>query len=522
LAAALKAVRSTVVDVPVVVGDKAIFTDDVVEQVIPSDHKHVIARIHQAKPEHIREAIEAAKRVRGAWEAISPEHRMGAFLRAADKIATQHRDHMNAVTMLGTGKNVRQAEIDCIAEQADFLRMGCNFYEEILKMQPPLSSSGSWNRMEYRGLEGFVAAISPFNFCAIGTNLNTAPALMGNVTLWKPSNTAALENYVAFQILREAGLPPGVINFTPCSPETFQEAINSPDLAGIHFTGSTNTFRTLWKAVANNIENYRSFPRLVGETGGKNFHLIRPNADRMTALMQTVRSAFEYQGQKCSAASRLYVPKSVWEGRVNSNRGTFKEELVSMADQLSMGQPDDFSVFLTAVIDEKAYDRINAALERARADQACKILTSRTPDKSVGYFIPPTVIETTDPRSETMRVELFGPVLTVYVYDDKMPLEDLCKLIDTTTPYGLTGSIFSSCQFELRKCEKLLRHACGNLYLNDKSTGAVVGEQPFGGSRLSGTNDKAGSVLNMLRWTSPQSVKEAGTVLECYKYPHMQ
>ena len=442
-------------------------------------------------------------------------HRGQIFRKAADLISTTYRPYMNAVTMLGTAKTAWQAEIDSAAEQCDFLRLNTKFAEEIYAEQPPLHSPGTWNRMTYRGLEGFVAAISPFNFCAIGTNLNMAPAIMGNTTVWKPSNTAALENYVAFNILREAGLPDGVINFLPCGPSVFEHAVLHPSLAGLHFTGSTRVFSHLWKVIGSNISNYATYPRIVGETGGKNFHLIHPSADLDSAVNQTIRAAFEYQGQKCSACSRVYVPKSLW--------AEFKEQVVEGVRSITMGQPDEFEHFMSAVIDEGALLKHTRYLDASKADPACEILIGGHTDMSRGYFLQPTVIWAHDPRALTMREEVFGPVLTVTVYDDNKPgfWEEVLALVDSTSPYGLTGAVFARDRYVIAQAERVLRNACGNLYFNDKSTGAVPGQQAFGGARASGTNDKAGSHLNLIRWTSVQAVKENNTYLTDYRYPYM-
>jgi 1-pyrroline-5-carboxylate dehydrogenase len=443
------------------------------------------------------------------------------FRKAADLIAGKYRPLLCAATMLGTGKTVWQAEIDAAVEAVDFLRLNTNFAQDIYNVQPPLNSSNTWNRLEYRELEGFVVAISPFNFCAIGANLPTAPALMGNVVLWKPASTSVLSNYVTYKILLEAGLPPGVISFLPAAGKVVGEAINHSDFAGLHFTGSTSTFNSLWQQIGNNLGKYKSYPRIVGETGGKNFHLIHPSVATSAgaidhAVFNTVRAAFEYQGQKCSACSRLYVPQSLWP--------QFKQKLVETMAQLKMGQPDDFSTFLTAVIDASAFKDHAAYIDGAAANkQECTILAGGKYDKSQGYFVQPTLIETTNPKSTTMVQEIFGPVLTAYVYDDARPnyWQDILHLVDTTSPYALTGAIFSPDKAAVLAATQALRHACGNFYINDKSTGAVVGEQPFGGARASGTNDKAGSHLNLLRWVSPQTIKEFTGAIASHKYPHM-
>jgi len=420
--------------------------------------------------------------------------------------------------MLGTGKTCWQAEIDAAVETIDFLRLNTIFAEDIYKVQPPLNSPNVWNRLEYRELEGFIVAISPFNFCAIGANLPSAPALMGNTCLWKPASTSVLSNYVTYKIFEEAGLPPGVISFLPSTGSVAGSAIDHKDFGGLHFTGSTQTFNTLWRQIGNNLDSYKSYPRIVGETGGKNFHLVHPSADVDHVVNNTVRAAFEYQGQKCSACSRLYVPKSMWI------KGGFRKKLEAAVKAIHMGQPDDFKTFMTAVIDANAFRDHTDFINGAKISTDCEILVGGSTDNSIGYFVEPTVIVTTDPKYQTMQEEIFGPILTVYVYNDskKDYWDDVVKLVDTTSAYGLTGSIFSNDRSILIKTSESLRHACGNLYLNDKSTGAVVGEQPFGGARASGTNDKAGSHLNLLRWVSARTIKENTVPLTSWTYPHMQ
>jgi 1-pyrroline-5-carboxylate dehydrogenase len=482
-------------------------------QVMPSDHKHVLARFHKATPELVQEAIAVSQKARHEWATMPFNHRAMIFKRAADLIAGKHRAGICAATMLGQGKTVWQAEIDAAAESIDFLRLNNKFAEMVYEVQPPLNSPGVYNRLEYRELEGFVLAICPFNFTAIGVNLVCAPALMGNTVLWKPASTAVLSNYRSFQALQEAGLPPGVVSFLPGDGRVLGGAINSPSFAGLHFTGSTNTFNTLWNQVAANLNNYKAYPRLVGETGGKNFHLIHSSANIKHAALNTVRAAFEYQGQKCSACSRVYVPKSKW--------AEFKEIMVESIKTIKMGQPDDMKNFMSAVIDANAFNDHAGFLSRAKANPANTIIAGGNCDNSKGYFVEPTVILTTDPHSETMENEIFGPVVTAYVYDDEKWSETL-TLLDTTSPYGLTGAIFSQDRQIIAEVEDKLRHAAGNLYLNDKCTGAVVGEQPFGGARKSGTNDKAGSHLNLLRWASARTIKENTGLLSSIDYPHQE
>lgn len=444
------------------------------------------------------------------------EHRAMVFRKAADLIAGKYRPRMNATTMLGTGKTCWQAEIDSSVETIDFLRMNPVFAQDIYNVQPPLNSPNVWNRLEYRELEGFVLAISPFNFCAIGANLPTAPALMGNTCLWKPATTSVLSNYVTYQVLREAGLPAGVISFLPSTGKVAGEAINHPDFAGLHFTGSTSTFNQLWQQIGGNLGKYKGYPRIVGETGGKNFHLVHPSADVDHAVNNTIRAAFEYQGQKCSACSRLYVPRSLWEGG-------FRDKLVAGVKTIRMSQPDDFKAFMTAVIDASAFRDHTGYIKGAKASAECTILAGGNFDDSEGYFVEPTVILASNPKYKTMQEEIFGPVLTVFVYDDSSKdfWGEVCALVDSTSIYALTGSVFARERVDLLSAADKLRHACGNLYLNDKSTGAVVGEQPFGGARASGTNDKAGSHLNLLRWVSARTIKENTVPISSFGYPHM-
>ena len=515
---ALRQVKSEVVEIPCIVNGKEFFTGDVHAQTMPSNHSHTLAKFHRATPQVIQEAIVAAAVAKADWASMPFEHRAMIFRKAADLIASKYRAQLNASTMLGTGKTVWQAEIDSAVETIDFLRLNTVFAQDIYAMQPSLNSTNTWNRLEYRELEGFVVAISPFNFCAIGANLPTAPALMGNVCLWKPASTSVLSNYVTYKILLEAGLPPGVISFLPSAGKVAGEAINHRDFAGLHFTGSTATFNQLWQQIAGNLGKYKSYPRIVGETGGKNFHLMHPSADVDHAVNSTVRAAFEYQGQKCSACSRLYVPRSLWE------QGGIKVKLAENVGRIKMGQPDDFSTFMTAVIDASAFKDHKAYIDTAKMSPECAILAGGTCDDSVGFFVEPTVVVTTNPSYTTMVEEIFGPVLTVYVYDDSGASywQDVLALVDSTSPYALTGAVFASERSALVSASARLRHACGNLYLNDKSTGAVVGEQPFGGGRASGTNDKAGSSLNLLRWVSPQTIKENTVPLTCWDYPSMK
>lgn len=479
---------------------------------MPSDTKHVLARFHKATPEIVQEAIRVSQEARQEWASFPFEHRAMVFKRAGDLIATKYRGRIMAATMLGTGKTVWQAEIDAAVETIDFLRLNNKFAEMIYSVQPPLNSPNCWNRMRYRELEGFILAISPFNFCAIGANLCASPALMGNTVLWKPASTAVFSNYVTYQIFQEAGIPPGVISFLPSTGRIIGNAINHRDFGGLHFTGSTSTFNTLWNQIGKNLDNYKSYPRIVGETGGKNFHLVHPSADLESTVFHTIRAAFEYQGQKCSACSRLYVPKSIWP--------KFKSLMLDTIATIKIGQSDDFQCFMSAVIDRQAYGEHVDYIEKARASSECEIIAGGTYSDKVGNFVNPTVIVTTNPKFLTMEKEIFGPVLTVFVYNDS-DWSDTLKLVDTTSPYALTGAIFARDRSALVQAQEALKHSCGNLYLNDKSTGAVVGEQPFGGARLSGTNDKAGSHLNLLRWVSAQTIKESTVPLTGIGYPHM-
>ena len=517
LTAACKKVRSEKLEIPCVVNGIEYFTGDTFEQVMPCDHGHVLATVHKASPEIVAEAVKVANASRSAWANMPYEHRAMIFRKAADLISGKYRSEIMATTMLGQGKTIWQAEIDSAVETVDFFRLNTGFAQEIYEVQPPLNSPNTWNRLEYRELEGFVVAISPFNFTAIGANLCTAPAMMGNTVLWKPSSTAIISNYLVYKILKESGLPAGVISFLPAEGKVIGEAINHRDFAGLHFTGSTSTFNILWKQIASNLSNYRTYPRIVGETGGKNFHVVHKSANLENVTFNTLRGSFEYQGQKCSATSRCYAPKSLWE------EGGMKELLVETTKSLKVGQSDDSSTFISAVIDKAAYDSHVKYIEGARASPDCEIICGGTYSDETGYFIHPTIILTTDPNTKTMQEEIFGPVLTVYVYDDSKEnaWHDICKLVDSTSPFGLTGSIFATERTALVEAEEYLRHAAGNLYLNDKSTGAVVGEQPFGGARASGTNDKAGSHLNLLRWVSARTIKENTVNIETHGYPYL-
>jgi len=500
------------IDIPLVIGGREVRTGRTAEVVCPFDHGHVLAHFHQAGEEEVNAAIEASREAWHEWSEMAWEDRLAVFLKAADLLAGPWRDTLNAATMLNQAKTVIQAEIDSACELIDFWRFNTHFVQEIYQQQP-ISSRGIWNRLEFRPLEGFVFAVTPFNFTAIGGNLPTAPAMMGNTVVWKPASTAVLSSYYTLKILEEAGLPPGVINFVPGrGAEVGDPVLRSPHLAGIHFTGSTSTFNGMWRTIAENVDKYKTYPRIVGETGGKDFVFAHPSANPDSLVIALVRGSFEYQGQKCSAASRAYVPRSLWP--------EVSRALKAEVESLRMGSPLDFRNFLSAVIDRKAYRTITAAIARAKESSDCEILVGGGFEDEKGFFIEPTVIVAKDPRYETMEVELFGPVLTIYVYEDE-ELEAAVRLCDSTSPYALTGAIFAQDRGAIVKLMKGLRHAAGNFYINDKPTGAVVGQQPFGGARASGTNDKAGSIFNLLRWTSQRSIKETFVPPTDYRYPHM-
>eukprot|EP00817_Percolomonadidae_sp_ATCC50343_P002863 CAMPEP_0117421600 /NCGR_PEP_ID=MMETSP0758-20121206/2641_1 /TAXON_ID=63605 /ORGANISM="Percolomonas cosmopolitus, Strain AE-1 (ATCC 50343)" /LENGTH=463 /DNA_ID=CAMNT_0005203785 /DNA_START=385 /DNA_END=1776 /DNA_ORIENTATION=+ len=462
----------------------------------------------------MKEAIEGALAAKKQWEAMPVDQRLAIFLKAADLLAGEYRNIVLAATMAGQGKTMYQAEIDAACEAIDFFRFNAKYAEELYASQPEHHSPGVWNKIDYRPLEGFVAAISPFNFTAIGSNLVATPLQLGNVCLWKPAQTALLSNYRMFELLEAAGLPAGVLQFIPCSGKEYSEnVLTHADMAGVHFTGSTEVFNTINKTVYGDIERYNSYPRVVGETGGKNFHVVHPSADVDNAIYNSVRGAFEFSGQKCSATSRLYVPASLAD--------TFKERLSSIINDLKVDQPNNPSSFTSCVIDQASYDKITGFLERAKKDADVTVLAGGDACSDKGYFVAPTLLLTTNPHSETMREEIFGPVLTMYVYEDENFSETL-DLVSSTTKYGLTGSIFAKDRQAVVQTMEHLRHAAGNFYINDKSTGAVVGQQPFGGSRASGTNDKAGAIFNLQRWLSLRSVKENFVNLRDHHYPSTQ
>ncbi|MFD0683059.1 L-glutamate gamma-semialdehyde dehydrogenase [Actinomadura fibrosa] len=502
------------VDLPMTIGgERRLGAGAKVDVVQPHRHASVLGTFGTATEDDARDAVEAALAAAPAWRALSFDDRAAVFLRAADLLAGPWRERLLAATMLGQSKTVQQAEIDSPCELVDFWRFNVHYARRILAEQP-ISSPGVWNRTEHRPLEGFVYAITPFNFTAIAANLPTAPALMGNVVVWKPSPTQTYSAVLLMRLLEEAGLPPGVINLvTGDGIAVSNVALSHPDLAGIHFTGSTATFQHLWKTVGANIEKYRGYPRLVGETGGKDFVVAHPSADRAVLKTALVRGAFEYQGQKCSAASRAYIPRSIWEDG-------FKEELAAEVDGLAMGDVTDLSNFIGAVIDERAFAKNRDAIDRAAADPAVEIIAGGTYDDSVGYFVRPTVLVSDDPENEIFRREYFGPILGVHVYDDDR-YEEMLAQMESVAPYALTGAVIATDRTAIARTAELLRYAAGNFYVNDKPTGAVVGQQPFGGARASGTNDKAGSMLNLLRWTSPRSIKETFVPPTDYPYPHM-
>jgi 1-pyrroline-5-carboxylate dehydrogenase len=515
LKAACDRLRKECPDIPCIVNGKEIRTGDVMKQLIPSDHQKALCTFHQANESVLKEAIDSSLQARAKWEALSFESRASIFLKAADLLAGKRRYDMLAATMLGQGKTVWQAEIDAAAETIDFLRFNVKYAEEIYAMQPPANSPSVWNRVEYRPLEGYVVAISPFNFTAIGANLCTAPAMMGNVVLWKPASTSMLSNYIFYKILQESGLPDGVINFVPGSGRLIGDLLLSQrDFAGLHFTGSTTTFNSIMFRTANNLNNnvYRGYPRMVGETGGKDFHFVHKSADVDNVVFNTIRSAFEYQGQKCSACSRAYFPDNLWP--------EIKQKLINEVKSMKIGQPDDFKNFFTAVIDKNSFNNIKSYIDHAKQDKDYEIIAGGNCDDSTGYFVEPTIVVSKNPKSKLMSEEIFGPVLTVYVYPQDQ-YEETLKICDETSPYSLTGSLFARDKYAIETGTVLLRNAAGNFYINDKSTGAVVGQQPFGGARASGTNDKAGSSLNLLRWVSARTIKENFGSLDRFNYPHM-
>ena len=512
LKAALDRMADQTVEIPVIIGGEEIRTGDLHNVVSPHEHHRVLAKAHHADEKLVAKAVANSREAWRAWSAMRFEDRAAVFLKAADLLAGPWRDTVNAATMLGQSKTAFQAEIDSACELIDFLRFNVHFAERIYQEQPD-SAPQMWNRMEYRALEGFVYAITPFNFTAIGGNLPTAPALMGNVVVWKPAHTAMLSNYYLMRMFEEAGLPPGVINLVPGeSVMVSRTLLADRGLAGIHFTGSTAVFNSLWRTVGEHLDHYAGYPRIVGETGGKDFVVAHPSADVDALAVALVRGAYEYQGQKCSAASRAYVPASLWP--------QVKERMLAMIADIRMGDVRDFRNFMGAVIDKRAYERITGYLAQARKDPGVTILAGGGARDDAGFFIEPTLIQVSDPKYRTMCDELFGPVLTLHVYPDAKWTETLA-LVDSTSPYALTGAVFARDRKALAEADAALRHAAGNYYINDKPTGAVVGQQPFGGARASGTNDKAGSILNLVRWVSPRTMKENFVPPKDYRYPFM-
>ncbi len=500
------------VELPLIIDGEEVRTGKTCAAVMPHDHEHVLGTWHKAGQAEVTQAIEAASRAHREWASWSWEDRAAVFLKAAELLSTTWRARLNGATMLCQSKTAHQAEIDSACELIDFYRFNAHYAERLYEDQP-LSGGGAWNRLDYRPLEGFVFAVTPFNFTAIAGNLPTAPALMGNTVIWKPASSTVYSGYSIMRLLEAAGLPPGVINFIPGDPGPVSgAALSHPDLAGIHFTGSTAVFQTMWRTVGENIHRYQSYPRLVGETGGKDFILAHASADPAALVTAIVRGGFEYQGQKCSAASRVYLPDSLWK--------TVKSDVLSLTADLLMGDVADFTNFLGAVIDRSAFNKIRGYIEETRKSSDAEILVGGEADDAKGYFIRPTVILAKRPDYRTMCEEIFGPVVTVYVYPDKQWTETL-KLVDATSPYALTGAVFATDRAALREADRALRFAAGNYYVNDKPTGAVVGQQPFGGGRASGTNDKAGSILNLMRWVSARAIKENFAPPTDYRYPFM-
>lgn len=514
LKSALAEGRASVMDIPMYIGNEKVFTNEKGTITAPHDHQHVLATYSKGTKSHVTQAINAALAAKSDWENLPWEHRAAIFLKAAELIAGPYRYKLNAATMLGQSKNAFQAEIDAACELIDFLRFNVSYLTEIYKQQPPVSPKGVWNRVEQRPLEGFVFALTPFNFTAIAGNLPSSAAMMGNVVVWKPANTQIYAANVIMEIFREAGVPDGVINLVYASgPDAGDVIFQHPDFAGIHFTGSTGVFQDIWKTIGNNIHKYKTYPRIVGETGGKDFILVHGSADAQVSSTAILRGAFEYQGQKCSAASRVYIAKSLWPA--------VKENLLRDLATLKMGPTEDFGNFINAVIDEKSFDKLAKYIDEAKKDKGVEIIAGGNYDKRKGYFIEPTVLVVEDPKYTTMCEELFGPVLTIFVYDDN-DFEKTLDIIDSTSIYALTGAIIAQDRYVIDNASHRLRNAAGNFYINDKCTGAVVGQQPFGGARGSGTNDKAGSMINLLRWVSPRTIKETFDPPKDYTYPFLE
>jgi 1-pyrroline-5-carboxylate dehydrogenase len=508
----LAAMSSEKIEIPLLIGGKEVRTGDTATQVMPHQHGHVLATYHKAGPKEVQMAAQAAKDAHREWSSWNLEDRAAIFLKAADLLASTWRDTINGATMLCQSKTIHQAEIDAACESVDFLRFNAHYAEKLYNEQP-LSAPGMWNRLQYRALEGFVYAVTPFNFTSIGTNLSSAPAIMGNTIVWKPASTTVYSGYFIAKLFEAAGLPPGVINYIPGNASSISDVLlNDADLGGIHFTGSTEVFQTMWRTVGENITKYKTYPRLVGETGGKDFILAHASADPDALITACVRGGFEYQGQKCSAASRVYVPDTLWK--------KIKDKLVDTINSLSMGDVADFRNFMGAVIDKNSYKKLSGYIEQTKASADAQILAGGECDDSVGYFVRPTLIQAKRPDYRTMCEELFGPVLSLYVYPEN-EFSQIMDVVDRTSPYALTGAIFANDRRAAVQAEQRLRYAAGNFYINDKPTGAVVGQQPFGGARASGTNDKAGSMFNLIRWVSARTIKETLVPPTDYRYPYL-
>ena len=507
----IQELKSTPVDIPMYIGGKKVYTDEKISMHPPHETSHNLGTYNKGNAQHVKDAIDAALAAKDSWARMPWQARSAIFLKAAELLAGPYRDKMNAATLLAQSKNAMQAEIDAACEMIDFFKFNVQFMSEIYAQQPPANSPGVWNQLEYRPLEGFVFALTPFNFTSICANLCAAPAMMGNTVVWKPAETQIYSAQVIMELFKEAGLPDGVINLVFVDgPTTGEVVFNHRDFAGIHFTGSTGVFRHIWKTIGNNIEKYRSYPRIVGETGGKDFVMVHNSANVKQVNTALVRGSFEFQGQKCSAASRAYIPKSMW--------AELKPMLVENTNKLKMGTAEDFSNFINAVIDRKSFTKLAKYLDETKAASDAEVIAGGSYDDTEGYFIRPTIIETSNPKYATMCDELFGPVLTIHVYEDDK-FEETMELLDSTSEYALTGSIFAQDRNDINLALYKLRNAAGNFYINDKPTGAVVGQQPFGGARGSGTNDKAGSTVNLLRWTSMRTIKETFAAPTTYEYP---
>ena len=515
LEAELARQMAEVIEIPCIINGEEVWTNNIVEQVMPHNHGHVIARVHLAGEKEVNDAIQASLDAHKSWSTMPWEARGAIFLKASVMLAGERRQEINASTMLNQSKTCHQAEIDSACELIDFWRFNVDYARQIYEdLQPPISPEGVWNQSEIRPLEGFVFSITPFNFTSIAGNLPSCAAIMGNTGVWKPSRNSYVSNYRIMKLMMDAGLPAGVINFIPGRASVVGDiCMSHPDLAGIHFTGSTSVFRKLWRDIANNLENLRSYPRIVGETGGKDFIVAHPNCDEEALIVALLRGSFEFQGQKCSAASRAYIPRSVW--------GRIEARYIEEVGKITIGDVSDFSNFIGAVIDKKSFDNITGYIDRAHADAGCSVITGGNYDGSVGYFVEPTTIVCSDPMYESMQEEIFGPVLSIHIYDDD-GFEEILKVCDSTSEYALTGSIFATNREDIEFAKDALRFSAGNFYINDKPTGAVVGQQPFGGARGSGTNDKAGSPLNLLRWVSPRSIKETFTPPTSWGYGFLE